>query len=123
MSVTPRRILVAALVVVAACPLLGVWAAYSSLRSAVAAVDDARAELVSGSGDLEPLLLDALADGDHALGVMNDPLVGGLAALSGTADSLDAARSLATNARRATSVALRTWRAIDDGSGDLFADG
>ena len=104
-------------------PFFAAWLAYTALQSAVDAFDEAQGSLVSGRGDVEDLLVGAIEDSEHGHALMGDPLLVGLAAITGTADDLSAARRLAVIAGDATRLALDVWRVLNEIGGRLYADG
>ena len=87
------------------------------------AFDAARESLVSGQGRVEDLLADAISDAEHGNQLMADPMLVGLAALTGTDDDLAAARRLGAIAGDASRLALDVWRELDELGGRLYAGG
>ena len=104
-------------------PVFAAWLAYSSLQSAVDSFDTAQESLVSGEGDVEDLLSGAIDDANHGTELMADPLLVGLATITGTGDDLAAARRLGAIAGDASKLALDVWRELDELGGRLYADG
>ena len=118
-----RRTAIGVLVLLLLLPFSAAFLAYVKLQSAVGAFDSARDELVAGTGNAEGPLRSAISDAEHGAQLMGDPLVRGLAAATGTADDLAAARRLSDIARDASELALEVWLLLDDLGRDVYSYG
>src|SRR5688500_3032752 len=67
-------------------PFFAGFLAHRKLESAVDALDSARQELVAGEGNIEGSLRSAISDAEQGRRLMADPLLRGLAAVTGTGD-------------------------------------
>jgi hypothetical protein len=117
------RAAIAVLVFVFLMPFAAVLLAYMRLQSAVDAFDAARRELVAGGGDIEATLRSAISDAAHSRELMDDPLVGGLAVVTGTRDDLAAGARLADIAQGASEIALETWLLLDELQPRIYSNG
>ena len=117
------RAAIASLVFTLLVPFAALFLAYMRLQSAVDAFDAARQELVAGGGDVETTLRSAISDATHGRELMDDPLIRGLAVLTGTRDDLAAGARLADIAQGASELALETWLLLDELQPRIYSDG
>lgn len=117
------RTAIAVLVLLLLAPCFAGFLAYLKLQSAVDAFDSARKELVAGKGNIEGSLRSAISDAEHGEQLMADPLLRGLAAVTGTGDDLAAARRLASIAKDASKLALEIWLLLDDLQPNVYSNG
>jgi hypothetical protein len=120
---TVRRAAAAVLVLLLLMPFFAAFLAYMKLQSAVDAFKAAQEELVTGKGDVEGSLRSAISDADHGAQLMADPLLLGLAAVTGTGDDVAAARRLGDIAKDASKLALETWLLLDNLGQKVYSDG
>ena len=111
------------IVLIVMMPFLGAWLAYSSLRSAVDAFEQAQREIRTRDGDVAELFRDAIADTGHARDLLVDPAVQVLGVVTGTQDDMAAGRELAAIAGDAIAIALDVWLLLDELGPRLYPSG